>query len=142
MYKWGARSLRRMQGVNHLLTECATRALAKSRYDMTIPWMGGVRSAEEQKNIFDQGASKADGTNNLSYHQSGNALDVEPVGYNREQASNTFLPKARNQFAQLMFNEFSRMKARGEIPENVYLHWGGLWGASGWDPQHFELREL
>lgn len=141
MYRWSERSQRRMQGVDPLLTRCATNALAQSRYDMTIPWMGGVRTPEQQKEIYDRGASKADGTNHLSYHQSGKALDIEPVGYNNTNPDKTYLAKARNHFAQQMFNEFSHMKASGMIPEHINLHWGGLWGSTGWDPQHWELRE-
>lgn len=142
MFKFGTRSHRRMQGVDPLLTGCAMNALAKSKYDMTIPWMGGVRTPEQQKEIFERGASKCDGVKVLSYHQTGLALDVEPVGYNKEQTNKSYLPKVRNHFAQLMFNEFGKLKADGVIPRDVYLHWGGLWGASGWDPQHFELRKI
>jgi hypothetical protein len=35
-----------------------------------------LRSAEEQKRLYDKGLSKCDGTNILSRHQSGRAADV------------------------------------------------------------------
>ena len=58
MFQFGKRSLERMEGVNAMLIKCAKIALSKSRYDMTIPWMGGVRTAEEQNAIFKEGNSK------------------------------------------------------------------------------------
>ena len=78
-FKWGNRSLERMEGVNEFLVECATEALRISKHDMTIPWMGGIRTAEEQNKIFKEGNSKMDGYEKKSYHQSGNALDITPV---------------------------------------------------------------
>lgn len=141
-FKFGTRSMQRMDGVHPLLQQCAISALAKSQYDMTIPWMGGLRTADEQKEIFNRGASRCDGVEILSNHQSGNALDIEPVGYNKPgEVGPAYLSAVRNHFAQVMFNEFSRMKANGDIPEKMYLHWGGLWGSNGWDPQHWELVE-
>ena len=70
MFKFGTTSRKRMQGVDPLLIECAERALALSKYDMTIPWMGGIRTAEEQNAIFKDGNSKCDGYEKKSYHQS------------------------------------------------------------------------
>ena len=35
-----------------------------------------LRSAEEQKRLFDKGLSKCDGKNNLSQHQKGLAMDI------------------------------------------------------------------
>ena len=139
-FQFGTRSLRRMQGVHPLLTYCATVALERSRYDMTIPWMGGVRSAEDQNALFKSGTSKADGVNDLSEHQKGLALDIEPVGYNIKKPDQKYLAAARNHFAQHMFDVFGEMKARGEVPAGVHIHWGGLWGSTGWDKPHYELK--
>ena len=41
-----------MQGINPILIEFANRLIKKSKYDLTIPWRGGLRTAEEQKEIF------------------------------------------------------------------------------------------
>ena len=65
-----------MQGVNPILIEFADRLIKESKYDLTIPPHGGLRTAEEQKEIFNSGASKCDGYNKKSYHQTGNALDI------------------------------------------------------------------
>ncbi|MDC3237400.1 M15 family metallopeptidase [bacterium] len=119
MYKWGSKSLSRMEGVNPLLIECATRALAKSKFDMTIPGMGGLRTTEDQKGIFDRGYSQVDGTKRKSYHQTGNALDVIAVidGYNNDVAF--------RDFAKRMFNAWQEMIYQGEARGK--LEWGGNW---------------
>jgi len=132
-YSWGSKSKERMQGVNELLIECATRALSKSKYDFTVPWMGGIRTAEEQKEIFDAGNSKLDGSpGKESYHQSGNALDVIPTGPAPYTQSRKF-----NHFAQCMFRSWQEMIYQGEAKGR--LEWGGLWGESGWDKPHWQI---
>lgn len=147
MFQFGKRSKERMDGVHPLLQYCAMRALEGADFDMTIPWMGGRRTEEEQKEIYNRGASKADGTIFKSNHQPkedgySHALDSEPVGYNKESTGKKYLAKARNHFAQRMFDEWAGLKKEGEPgTEKFDLHWGGLWGSSGWDKQHFELVE-
>jgi len=134
MYKWGSGSKNRMENVNASLIECATRALAKSKYDMTIPWMGGVRTDREQNDIFKEGNSKCDGYKIKSYHQSGNALDAIPVikGY-----KNT---RAMNHFANIMLKEWQKMLVEGKA--KGLMTWGGTFGAQGWDKPHYEIREI
>ena len=152
MYKFGAKSTERMYGVNKYLTETAEEALDFARNDMTVPWMGGVRTAEEQKDIYNRGYTKADGYKKVSYHQSGFALDIVPYinGAQDYEAEREFLS-----FANIMLTLFNYRKIIGEIPKNIYLHWGGFWGAkdnngdgllasiedkTGWDKAHYELR--
>jgi peptidoglycan L-alanyl-D-glutamate endopeptidase CwlK len=135
MYNWGNSSKERMRGVNSLLIECATRALRKSSYDMTIPWMGGLRTAEEQNEIFKAGNSKCDGYDKKSYHQTGMALDVIPVGV--DPYANT---EVLNHFAKKMFEAWQEMIYQGAA--KGLLYWGGHWGASGWDKPHWEIRGL
>ncbi len=76
MHKLSNRSRERLQGVNPKLIEVIELALTISAIDFGIPQHGGLRSAKEQKQLFDKGLSKCDGVNNKSYHQSGNAFDV------------------------------------------------------------------
>lgn len=135
MFKWGNKSIEKMSGVNVLLVECATRALRKSDHDMTIPWRGGVRTAEQQKEIFEEGNSKCDGYDKKSYHQSGNALDVIPTG--RAPYTNY---RALNHFAQKMYEAWQDMVREGK-DEGFTLQWGGLWGSIGWDRPHWQLTQ-
>ncbi len=135
MYKFGRGSLKRAEGVNPDLIECAKRALSRSKYDMTIPWMGGVRSAEDQHKIYLDGNSKCDGYENLSYHQTGNAIDVIPVGNIEAAYKNT---RALNYFARLMLEEWQDMLTYGEA--TGIMVWGGTFGSTGWDKPHFEVH--
>jgi peptidoglycan L-alanyl-D-glutamate endopeptidase CwlK len=134
MYKFGERSIDRMEGINTLLIDCASEALAKSSYDMTIPWMGGLRTAEEQNAIFLEGNSQLDGHSSKSYHQSGNALDVIPVvgGY-----ANT---DGLLHFAQRMFSAWAELKEQG-CANGCTLQWGGLWKGA-WDKPHWQIVKL
>lgn len=132
-YKWGAGSINRMEGVDLMLVECATRALAKSRYDMTIPWMGGLRTDREQHDIFKEGNSKCDGFKIKSYHQSGNAIDVIPVNKGYKGI------REMNYFANLMLKEWQSMLLKGEVDK--LMTWGGTFGANSWDRPHYEIRD-
>lgn len=133
-FKFGAASFARMDGVNPELIECARRALAKSREDMTIPWMGGLRTDREQHDIYKEGNSKCDGYNIKSYHQSGNALDVIPVD---KKYKNT---RGMNQFANLMLREWQMMLREGQA--KGIMTWGGTFGSQGWDKPHYEIRDI
>lgn len=132
MYRFGNTSKRRMKGVRNDLIICATKSLEQSKYDMTIPWRGGYRTAEQQNELYPD-ATKADGYNKLSYHQSGNALDISPCA---EETSN----RAYNAFAQLMLKNWQIMLLDGTA--TGWLNWGGLFGSTGWDSPHWEVKEM
>ena len=153
-YRFGRNSILRMQGVDEILTRTAIVALSFSDVDMSIPWRGGVRTAEEQKELFDDGASRCDGYVKKSYHQSGRALDIVPYkdGKIDYKATAEF-----ERFAKIMFAAFAFLQAIDAIPDDVYLHWGGFWSAKddnndgylhtlddefGWDCPHWELRPV
>ena len=132
-----------MEGVNHLLVECATRSLNESRVDMTIPWMGGVRTSKEQNDIYLAGNSQLDGIERRSYHQIeafknglGNALDIIPVD---GKYSNT---DGMLYFSKLMFNNYQQMVFERYVTIEDYgfpfLEWGGHW-SNGWDKPHYQI---
>lgn len=147
-FYWGSTSKFRMEGVNPYLVECITRVLNKSKIDLTIPWMGGVREAKEQNALFKQGNSKLDGYENLSYHQIeasdngfGNALDVRPVGWSKMTAS--VLNRWGNYIGRMMMIEWQEMifeYGQEGIDIGVMI-WGGTFGATSWDRPHFEVRQ-
>jgi peptidoglycan L-alanyl-D-glutamate endopeptidase CwlK len=152
MYKWGKNSERRMSPVNNYLVDIAYEAIGLSKVDMTIPWMGGFRTAFEQNEIFLNKNSKADGYKKKSYHQSGNAIDIIPY-INGEGTYKAYSESVH--IASIVLTIFDYNKLLGEIPDNKFLHWGGFWGAEdlngdgilnsfddniGWDIAHFEIR--
>ena len=66
MYKLGRRSLKNLKGVNPILIEILNRALEisskrKDGVDFTIISNAGIRTAEQQNELFRRGVSKADG---------------------------------------------------------------------------------
>lgn len=131
VFSWGKTSLKRMEGVDQQLINCATRALYNCKtYDQSVQWRGGLRSAEQQLEIFNRGASSKDGTNKLSYHQSGLALDVAPVGIKMEDlekmVKGQMVPHAGfREFSFNMFQTWQNMLVAGEA--KGFLQWGGNW---------------
>lgn len=136
-YKWGSLSKRRLEGVNPLLVECVTRALSKcKKYDQTVPWMGGLRTAEEQNHIFTKGNSRLDGHKKKSYHQSGNALDVVPFVKGK---ANYKLYKGFQEFAHCMFSAWQEMQTENKEARKWRLEWGGFWTSFN-DKPHWQLK--
>lgn len=148
-YSFGKRSIQRMEGVHPYLVECAKNTISQSIYDLTIPWMGGVRTAQEQndihKGIHNNGvsASKCDGYEVLSYHQIeasntgyGMALDIIPVGSNPYEET-----RKLNYIGRLMLINWQELIYKYSDKEDIgVMIWGGTFGASSWDRPHFEIR--
>jgi hypothetical protein len=70
-------SLSKLEGVDERLKILAEKVLAISLVDFAIT--SGLRTTEEQYELFKQGKSKCDGINTLSKHQEGKAIDICPV---------------------------------------------------------------
>ena len=87
-FRYGSRSVRRMEGINPILILFANRVLAKSKIDLTIPWRGGLRTVAQQQEIFSRGASTMDGIIKKSYHQTGNAVDIVAAGRTEKERYN------------------------------------------------------
>lgn len=143
-YRWGQRSKDRMNGVYPYLIECAELFISKSKYDATIPWLGGLRTVEQQNDCYIRGASKCDGIKNFSRHQAeafntgyGMALDIIPTGKN--PYSDT---RKLNYFGRLMmecWQELIYKYAEDDIFIGVMV-WGGTFGATSWDRAHYEIH--
>jgi peptidoglycan L-alanyl-D-glutamate endopeptidase CwlK len=134
-FKFGSQSKRFASGIDSQLWECAQRALSKStKGDYKVAWRGGLRTADEQNAIFNEGNSLLDGYDKKSYHQTGLAIDIIPVG--DEPYSNT---RALNYFGRLMMIEWQLMIMSCEA--EGYIVWGGTFGASSWDRPHFEIHK-
>ena len=143
-YKFGSTSIARMQGVNPLLQKVAFRAIRissrkKDGLDFTIPPFGGIRTAEEQNELFKQGVSKCDGFNELSYHQTGNALDVLPIITIAGKKGNRIYTKdVTNEERELAFHKVATCMLQAAAELGVKVQWGGAWSWS--DYPHYEIR--
>ena len=67
-----------MNGVDPRLIYLCEQAIKVTKVDFGIAYLGGRRTAEQQKQIFDEGFSEKDGYIKLSKHQSGQAFDFIP----------------------------------------------------------------
>ena len=152
MNYWGKTSLKRMDGVYPYLIECATMTVVECNtiygFDLTVPWLGGVRTALQQNDAFKRGASKCDGYKLLSYHQVeatpenpfGMALDLRPVGWTKMSANE--LNRLQNLIGRLMLMNWQELilkYAQDGIDIGVMV-WGGTFGSTSWDRPHVEIR--
>ena len=137
MFKFSKTSNLRRLGVDCRLIQVSDRALEISVVDFGIPKYGGIRTSEEQYRLFLDGKSRADGTNDLSYHQSGKALDF----YAFVDGAASWHP------GHLAMVASAFLQASAEL--GYRLTWGGLWKPvkttsgvpHGWDAGHVQLED-
>ncbi len=80
-YSFGARSIDELQGVHPCLVEVAHETLARSPVDFGV--FDGLRTAQEQNELFRRGLSQIDGYGRIGKHQLqpdgyGHAIDLVP----------------------------------------------------------------
>jgi peptidoglycan L-alanyl-D-glutamate endopeptidase CwlK len=132
-------SLARRDGVDPRLIQIDDLAITLTLVDYGHPEFAGLRSAEDQKELHDRGASICDGTILKSLHQTGRALDFYAFVDGKaswDPAHLTMVAAAFLQAASIL---------------GYSLEWGGFWlgdnpitkdGISyGWDMPHVELAE-
>jgi len=114
-FKLSNRSLRRMAGVNQKLVNIVELAIQRTPIDFGVAWMGGLRTAEEQNQLFKDGYSKCDGYEIHSKHQLGNAVDLNVfVGSKFVENKEMLCVVAGVMFA-----------CADEL--NINIRWGGDW---------------
>ncbi len=140
MYQLSKRSLERLKGVNPELVKIFKEAIKNSPYDFGIPKLGGKRDAEQQNELYLQKKSKCDGFKKLSYHQSGNAIDIYAYVDGKASWKRVHLVAIGEHILQVAKECFG-----------VDLRWGADWDQDGvmvWDDKdesfvdlpHFEMR--
>ena len=129
-FKLSQRSLARLNGVDDRLIELIQNSIAKSPIDFGIPPYGGMRTPEEQRELFNTGKSKCDGYSIKSNHQTGKAFDV--YAYHLGAASWDEIHLSI--IAGVILSEAKRM--------GLNIRWGGTFNSNdfkGWDYPHYEL---
>jgi peptidoglycan L-alanyl-D-glutamate endopeptidase CwlK len=76
MFNFSQSSLNKLSTVNPSLQLLAKEVIKISPIDFAIT--SGIRTKEEQIKLFKEGKSKCDGINNISKHQTGDAMDICP----------------------------------------------------------------
>lgn len=131
-FKFSEISRSRYKGVNEYLIECAIISLSESKYDMSVAWMGGIRTDKDQNDLFIKGSTNCDGYKKISAHQKGLALDIIPVNtYDKKMHTRIF-----NHFASLMLKNWQILAKKHDISARIV--WGGMFG-TGWDKPHYEI---
>lgn len=137
MFKLSNKSKQNREGVDTRLIEISDLAIQITKIDFGIPGNGGLRTIETQKQLFREGLSKADGVENLSLHQSGEALDF----YAYIDGSSSWRPDHLAMVATAFLQAASILGYK--------IEWGGLWKSTkttngipyGWDMAHIQLVE-
>jgi hypothetical protein len=150
LFAFGNTSEKRRTGVSRYLIKCSDKALKCSPIDFGVPADGGFRIAKRQNWIFKKGWSRCDGYEVLSNHQltdengEGQALDLVPYIKGKGLSYEAF--GRFGIIGTLMLEAWEELQEAGEIPKDLFLHWGGFWKSRdgiklGWDLAHFEIRK-
>lgn len=128
MYRLSNTSRGRLDGIDKVLIDIIEEAIVNSPYDFGVPEFGGMRTDEEQEDMYAKGRTKpgriVTWTLN-SYHKTGKAFDIYAYVNNKASWDLKHLePIARH------LQEIACIY-------DVELHWGhDLWGKDG---AHFQI---
>ena len=128
MFKLSSNSIMNMAGIDDRLVDVVELAITLTNIDFGVPETGGLRTVQDQAQLFTSGKSKADGRTHKSYHQTGKAVDL--FAYVDGKASWDEL--------HLSLCAAAMLQAAAEL--NIPLKWGGLF-RSFTDMPHFELKD-
>ena len=133
-YKLSERSLQRASGVNPKLINLILLAIRRTPIDFGVAFMGGMRTPEEQNQLFKDGYSQCDGYEKISKHQSGEAIDL-----------NVFVGSKVIENKEMLCVVAGVMFACAD-ELNIKIRWGLDWNSNGDirdnkfnDQYHFEL---
>ncbi len=123
-----------MEGVEPDLVNIVCLAIQRSPVDFGVAYLGGLRTPEQQNQLFKDQVSTKDGYTKLSKHQFGEAVDLNAFVGGRAIVSE----KMQCVIAGVMFS------CAAELGEKI--RWGGDWDSDGNlgdqtfnDLYHFEI---
>lgn len=125
-FKLSKRSKRNRAGVDPRLIEISDLAITLTQVDFGHGQYSGLRTAEEQNDLFEDGKSKCDGYDRESYHQSGKALDF----YAYVDGAASWKREHLTEVAAAFLQAASMLGYK--------LQWGGFWP---WDAPHVEIKD-
>lgn len=142
-FKLSKSSKNNLKGVRPAIIEIVDRVIKKTEHDFGIPQYGGLRTPQEQNNLYHKRDSKGrritflDGFKKKSKHQTGDAWDVFVYDEHGACWSDECSFKY-DYLAELFKEEFCLMKKEGLFEENEILVWGGDW-VKFIDKPHFQI---
>ena len=119
-FKLSKRSLDNLEGVHPALVTVIKRAIQLSPIDFAV--IDGLRTIEEQKKLFEAGATK---TMN-SRHLTGHAVDIAPF------------VNGRLRWDWPLFHKLAKAVKEAAAEDKIRIVWGGDWKTFP-DGPHFEL---
>ena len=136
-FKLSRNSKKNIKDIDKRLIKLVTRVLKKSEIDFGIPGYGGMRTAQEQNNLFHirPSVTQIDGFKRTSYHQTGKAFDI--FVYDEHGACWDCKEKYVS-LSNLFKEEFLIMQNENIFEEEEKLQWGGDWIRFK-DLPHFQL---
>jgi peptidoglycan L-alanyl-D-glutamate endopeptidase CwlK len=120
MYKFGTRSISRLQGVHPDLVRVMEKSITNSPHDFSIT--EGLRTSERQRELVAQGASRT----LMSRHLTGHAVDI------------AIIKDGKAVWDFPLYEEVANHIEKVAISEGVALVWGGRWRGLR-DGPHYEL---
>lgn len=139
MYKLSNNSKENRKNVDPRLIVISDLAIQISSVDFGHPKLSGLRSAEEQNLLYEEGKSNCDGYSKLSSHQSGSALDFYAYVDGKASWKEPHLAMVAAAFLQ------------AGATLGYKIEWGGFWQSKndktvdgisyGWDMPHIQLME-
>ena len=138
MYKLSKRSRERLEGVHPSLISLIDYALIDSPYDFGIPLYGGLRTVEDQQELYSKGRTKegkivtyTDGINKKSNHQAkgdgyGHAFDIFILVGGKATWEHKYYKEVADHIK----------KCANEL--EICIEWGGDWTRFK-DYPHFQL---
>lgn len=138
-FKLSKNSKKNIKDVRSEIKVLVDRVLSISSHDFGIPSDGGKRTAQEQNNLYHKRppVTNVDGFKNISYHQTGNAVDI--FIYDEHGACWDCINKYK-EVADLFKSEFKKMQEEGLFKKTEQIRWGGDWRNP--DRPHFEVRDI
>ena len=135
-YNLSKRSLERLEGIEDVLLYIIRLGITDSPHDFGIPQLGGLRTAEDQNKLYQQGrelpgsiVTNVDGYDKKSYHQTGKAFDIYIYDHETKRAS----------WDKKKLEEVARhLQTIAKDRFNLVLNWGGDW-KSFKDYPHFQI---
>jgi hypothetical protein len=136
-FKLSRNSKKNIKDIDKRLIKLVNRVLKKSEIDFGIPSNGGMRTAQQQNNLFHQRpkVTQIDGFKRTSYHQTGKAFDI----FVYDEHGACWDCKEKYVSLSILFKEeFAIMQNECIFEEEEELQWGGDWIRFK-DLPHFQL---
>ena len=132
-FTFGKGSLANLEGTQDITQKLCKKALKYSTVDFSV--IDGFRTQQEQRAMYDKGASELDGTDLISDHQLGLAVDVTPYVKGMDPWA------VDKDEVKLAYMEMYRAFMRASMKLGVHLEFGfGYNIAGGRDFPHISIK--